>query len=103
MANPNLEFLTDAAKLLSPLLQELVFVGGCVTALPIADKAAAMCVLRLMWTQLRKLRPMPNTINFPRDSRSSDFRKTHEKVRRAAAGCLFTYIALPKAERFSKK
>jgi hypothetical protein len=30
MANPNLELLTDAAKLLEPLLGELVFVGGCV-------------------------------------------------------------------------
>jgi hypothetical protein len=41
MANPNLELLTDAAKLLKPLLGELVFVGGCVTALLITDKAAA--------------------------------------------------------------
>src|SRR5271154_6154316 len=41
MANPNLELLTDAAKLLQPLLQELVFVGGCATALLITDKAAA--------------------------------------------------------------
>lgn len=28
MVNPNLELLTDAAKLLKPLLGELVFVGG---------------------------------------------------------------------------
>jgi hypothetical protein len=41
MANPNLELLTDAAKLLEPLLGELVFVGGCATALVITDKAAA--------------------------------------------------------------
>jgi len=41
MANPNLELLTDAAKLLEPLLGELVFVGGCATALLITDKAAA--------------------------------------------------------------
>jgi hypothetical protein len=41
MANPNLELLTDAAKLLQPLLQELVFVGGCATALLITDTAAA--------------------------------------------------------------
>jgi hypothetical protein len=41
MANPNLELLTDAAKLLEPLLDELVFVGGCATALLITDKAAA--------------------------------------------------------------
>src|SRR5258707_2360561 len=41
MANPNLELLTDAAKLLEPLLGELVFVGGCATTLLITDKAAA--------------------------------------------------------------
>jgi hypothetical protein len=41
MANPNLQPLTDAAKLLEPILGELVFVGGCATALLITDKAAA--------------------------------------------------------------
>jgi hypothetical protein len=41
MANPNLQLLTDAAKLLEPILGELVFVGGCATALLISDKAAA--------------------------------------------------------------
>jgi hypothetical protein len=41
MANPNLQLLTDAAKLLTPILGELVFVGGCATALLITDKAAA--------------------------------------------------------------
>jgi hypothetical protein len=41
MANPNLQLLVDAAKLLRPILGELVFVGGCTTALLITDKAAA--------------------------------------------------------------
>jgi hypothetical protein len=41
MANPNLQLLTDAAKLLKPILGELVFVGGCATALLITDQAAA--------------------------------------------------------------
>ena len=41
MANPNLQLLTDAAKLLEPILGELVFVGGCATALLITDAAAA--------------------------------------------------------------
>ena len=41
MANPNLQLLTDAAKLLEPLLGELVFVGGCATALLLTDNAAA--------------------------------------------------------------
>jgi hypothetical protein len=41
MANPNVQLLTDAAKLLEPILGELVFVGGCATALLITDQAAA--------------------------------------------------------------
>ncbi len=41
MANPNFQLLVDTAKLLKPILGELVFVGGCTTALLITDKAAA--------------------------------------------------------------
>jgi hypothetical protein len=41
MANRNLKLLVDAAKLLKPILGELVFVGGCTTGLLITDRAAA--------------------------------------------------------------
>lgn len=41
MANPNFQLLVDAAELLRPVLEELVFVGGCATGLLITDKAAA--------------------------------------------------------------
>jgi hypothetical protein len=41
MPHPNLELLAEAARLLEPLLAELVFVGGCTTALLITDQAAA--------------------------------------------------------------
>ncbi|MGD0956152.1 MAG: hypothetical protein ABR953_04905 [Candidatus Acidiferrales bacterium] len=41
MANPNFQLLVDAAKLLKPILGELVFVGGCATGLLISDEAAA--------------------------------------------------------------
>lgn len=41
MSNHNLELLIEAARLLEPLLGELVFVGGSTTALLITDKAAA--------------------------------------------------------------
>jgi hypothetical protein len=41
MANPNLELLTTAARLLQPLLDQLVFVGGCATGVFITDEAAA--------------------------------------------------------------
>jgi hypothetical protein len=41
MSKHNLALLIDAARLLEPLLGELVFVGGSTTALLITDKAAA--------------------------------------------------------------
>ena len=41
MPNRNLPLLISAARLLKPLLDELVFVGGCVTGLLISDPAAA--------------------------------------------------------------
>jgi hypothetical protein len=41
MANPNLELLRGAAKLLRPIVDELVFVGGCTTGLLISDEASA--------------------------------------------------------------
>jgi len=41
MANRNLELLTAVARLLRPMLSDLVFVGGCTTSLLITDTAAA--------------------------------------------------------------
>src|SRR5215472_13036804 len=41
MANPNYLLLVEAARLLKPMLGELVFVGGCATGLLITDSAAA--------------------------------------------------------------
>ena len=40
MSKHNLALLIDAARLVRPLLDELVFVGGSTTALLITDKAA---------------------------------------------------------------
>jgi hypothetical protein len=40
MTNPNLTLLEAAVRLLEPLLDELVFVGGCATGLLITDPAA---------------------------------------------------------------
>lgn len=41
VAHPNLELLELTAEALRPLLSEIAFVGGCVTALHITDPAAA--------------------------------------------------------------
>ena len=40
MPDPNLRLLKQAAKLLIPVLDELVFVGGCTTGLFISDEGA---------------------------------------------------------------
>jgi hypothetical protein len=40
MPDPNLERLTAVARRLRPLLDELVFAGGCATGLLITDPAA---------------------------------------------------------------
>jgi hypothetical protein len=87
MANPNLELLTDAAKLLEPLLGELVFVGGCATALLITDKAAADVRPTLDVDAIAEITSYAlDTILFREDSKSSAFKKTQEKTRRAAVG-----------------
>jgi hypothetical protein len=41
MDDPNLEMLAAAARVLRPVLGELVFLGGCTTGLMISDPAAA--------------------------------------------------------------
>ncbi len=41
MPDPNLQLLEATARVLEPLLDEIVFVGGCVTGLLITDPAAA--------------------------------------------------------------
>ena len=41
MPDPNLELLEAVARLLEPMLDEVVFVGGCVTGLLITDPASA--------------------------------------------------------------
>ena len=40
MTNPNLALLEEAVELLEPLLNELVFAGGCMTGLLVTDLAA---------------------------------------------------------------
>lgn len=40
MQNPNLEIIETAAQALGPMCDELVFLGGCATALLITDSAA---------------------------------------------------------------
>jgi hypothetical protein len=42
MDDTNYQLLVSAARLLKPLLDELVFIGGCATGLLITDEAAPL-------------------------------------------------------------
>ena len=86
MANPNLELLTDAAKLLEPLLRELVFVGGCATALLITDKAAADVRPTFDVDAIAEITSYAGYDTFSERPKSSVFKKTQKKTRRAAVG-----------------
>ena len=70
MANRDLELLTDAAKLLKPLLGELVFVGGCATALLITDKAAADVRPTFDVDAIAEITSYAGYDNFRKDSKS---------------------------------
>jgi hypothetical protein len=67
MANPDFQLLVDAAKLLKPILAELVFVGGCTTALLITDKAAADVRRPTTLTRSWRYLLSSDTPNFQRD------------------------------------
>ncbi len=41
MSDPNLPLLEEAAKMLGPLLEDVVFVGGAILGLFLTDQAAA--------------------------------------------------------------
>ena len=57
MRNPNLEIIEIAAQALGPLRDELVFLGGCATALLITDSAssAGSCYARCRYSRGSKL------------------------------------------------
>jgi hypothetical protein len=68
MSTHNLELLVEAARLLKPLLGELVLVGGSTTALLITDKAPKRSVPATMWMVLPKSPHTQHTQSFRSDS-----------------------------------
>jgi len=78
MANPNPRTSDGMRRVLSHS-PELVFVGGCATALLITDSAAADVRPTFDVDAIAEITSYANTINFPRGSRSSAFKKTREK------------------------
>lgn len=62
MDNPNLSLLEAAVKLLEPLLDDLVFVGGCATGLLITDPAAVGIRATNDVDAITEARPMRSTL-----------------------------------------
>ena len=62
--NPNLDHLVAAAAKVKPLLDQIAFVGGCVTGLLLTDAAALRFGPHSMWTRLLPSGPMPNSRNW---------------------------------------
>jgi hypothetical protein len=67
----NLDQLASAAKLLGPLVEELVFVGGCTTALLITEEGAA------------DVRPTKDVDAIAELSTYADYAKLSARLRRA--------------------
>ena len=86
MANPNLPLLIDAAQLLKPILGELVFVGGCATALLITDKAAPEVRPTFDVDAIAEITSYAKMRSSPRNSESSASRKICGKVLPLADG-----------------
>src|SRR5690242_7310155 len=86
MNNPNRELLLAAARALRPLLDEVVFVGGCATGLLITDEGAPD--IRRHWTLmfLPKSRPMLNIIGSAVGFTSSVSRRIRARALLSAAG-----------------
>jgi hypothetical protein len=86
---PNLEQLIAAARLLRPLLGELVFVGGTVTGLLITDEAAANPRPTLDVDAIAEITSYAQYAAFGDRLRALGFREdTSEGARRCAAGSI---------------
>lgn len=86
MANPNLELLISVARLLRPLLDELVFVGGCTTALLITDPAAAEVRSTYDVDAIAEITSYAEYAAFSERLRQLGLQKTMAKERRFAGG-----------------
>jgi hypothetical protein len=91
MNDPNLHLLEAAARLLQPLLEELVFVGGCATGLLITDPAA-VGIRPTKETSTRSLRlgRTPSMRSCPTDYASSASARIKARARQSAAGDVAT-------------
>jgi hypothetical protein len=73
--------------LLEPLLGELVFVGGCATALLITDKAATDVRPTYDVDAIAEITSYAEYDKFSGKLKKSDFKKTLEQTHHSADGC----------------
>jgi hypothetical protein len=77
--NPSLAQLLDAAKKLEPLLDQIAFVGGCVTGLLITDAAAAPVRATLDVDAIIQIGSYPEFTLLENRLRELGFRNSQEK------------------------
>ena len=86
MADPNLRLLKQAAKLLIPVLDELVFVGGCTTGLFITDEGAGDVRPTIDVDAITEITSYADYASFSERLSNSASPKTRAKMRHFAAG-----------------
>jgi hypothetical protein len=79
MPNSNIELLKEVAKRLGPLLNEVVFVGGCTTGLFITDEAAADVRPTFDVDAIAEIRSYADYATFSERLRSLGFREDISK------------------------
>ena len=84
--NTNYQLLVAAARLLVPLLDELVFVGGCATGLMITDKAAASVRPTFDVDAIAEVTSYAGYVNFSQRLRAMGFTEDTDKDAPLAAG-----------------
>ena len=86
MNDPNRKLLVDAARVLQPLLGDLVFVGGCATGLLISDPAAADVRPTKDVDAIAEIGRTRSTFSSPIGFVPSDWPRTLVRAHRLAAG-----------------
>jgi hypothetical protein len=79
MHDTNYQLLVSAARLLEPLLDELVFVGGCATGLMITDEAAPGVRITIDVDAIAEITSYVEYVNFSERLRSLGFSEDTEE------------------------
>jgi hypothetical protein len=86
VADPNRALFESVVRLLAPVLDELVFVGGCTTGLFITDPAARVSVPRETSMRLSMSPPTRSTPRSRNDCARWDSPRTPRLAHRSADG-----------------